>query len=53
MNYNISLIKKRRMKKLIFTLCLGAIAITGVAQNAPYKNPDLSPEQRAEDLLGR
>ena len=41
------------MKKLIFTLCLGAIAITGVAQNAPYKNPDLSPEQRAEDLLGR
>lgn len=40
------------MKKLIFTLCLGAIAITGVAQNAPYKNPDLSPEQRAEDLLG-
>ena len=29
------------MKKLIFTLCLGAIAITGVAQNAPYKNPDL------------
>ena len=41
------------MKKLIFTLCLGAIAITGVAQNEPYKNPDLSPEQRAEDLLGR
>ena len=37
------------MKKLIFTLCLGAIAITGVAQNEPYKNPDLSPEQRAED----
>ena len=41
------------MKKLIFTLCLSAIAITGVAQNEPYKNPDLSPEQRAEDLLGR
>ena len=41
------------MEKLIFTLCLGAIAITGVAQNEPYKNPDLSPEQRAEDLLGR
>lgn len=41
------------MKKLIFTLCLGAIAITGVAQNEPYKNPDLSPEKRAEDLLGR
>lgn len=41
------------MKKLIFTLCLGAVTVTGIAQNEPYKNPNLSPEERAEDLLGR
>lgn len=41
------------MKKLIFTLCLGAVTVTSIAQNEPYKNPNLSPEERAEDLLGR
>jgi len=41
------------MKKIILVLCLGASLLNCVAQNEPYKNPDLSPEERAQDLLGR
>ncbi len=40
------------MKKL-FTTLLAAIALTVNAQQLPYQNPDLSAEQRADDLLGR
>ena len=42
------------MKRVAFTLCFSALALIGtVAQNEPYKNPQLSPDERAEDLLGR
>ena len=41
------------MKQLIITLCLSTATLVGMAQNEPYKNPNLSPEERAEDLLGR
>ena len=41
------------MKKLLLTtlLTLGTAAL--MAQTLPYQNPNLSAEQRAEDLLGR
>ncbi len=41
------------MKKILFTtaLLIGATALH--AQMMPYQNPQLSAEQRAEDLLGR
>ena len=41
------------MKQLIITLCLSTATLVGMAQNEPYRNPNLSPEERAEDLLGR
>ena len=41
------------MKQFIITLCLSTVTLTCMAQNEPYKNPNLSPEERAEDLLGR
>lgn len=42
------------MKRVAFTLCFSALALIGtMAQNEPYKNPQLSPDERAEDLLGR
>ena len=41
------------MKQLIITLCLSTATLVGLAQNEPYRNPNLSPEERAEDLLGR
>lgn len=41
------------MKKVVLVICLGAVTLTGIAQNEPYKNPQLSPEERAEDLIGR
>ena len=42
------------MKNTVFVLWLGlAVADIGWAQNEPYKNPDLSPRERAEDLLKR
>ena len=42
------------MKRVAFTLCFSALALIGtVAQNEPYKNPQLSPDERAEELLGR
>ena len=40
------------MKKLIGVGCL-LIVMPLSAQQLPYQNPNLSPEQRAEDLLGR
>ena len=39
------------MKNTVFVLWLGlAVADIGWAQNEPYKNPDLSPRERAEDV---
>lgn len=41
-------------KKLMVTLCLGSFAFAPVvAQDEPYKNADLSPSERAWDLLKR
>lgn len=42
------------MKRVVFALCFSVVALTGtLAQNEPYKNHQLSPEERADDLLGR
>ncbi len=41
------------MKRLLSTAILGLLALTAAAQNEPYRNPDLAPEVRAEDLLKR
>ena len=43
------------MKKVILTAaCLLATTLGELqAQNEPYRNPKLSPEERADDLLGR
>lgn len=41
------------MKTLLLTLSLLATASVGFAQKYPYQNPDLSPEERADDLLSR
>ena len=43
------------MKKILLLSCLGALTTLGFAQNEvePYKNPDLSPSERAWDLLKR
>lgn len=40
------------MKKFL-TILLAMIPYWALAQNLPYKNPQLSPEQRAADLLNR
>ena len=39
-------------RPLLLFLSLTA-ALTAFSQNYPYQNPQLSPEERAEDLLGR
>ena len=40
------------MKRVVFALCFSVVALTGtLAQNEPYKNHQLSPEERADDLL--
>ena len=42
------------MKNTLLALILGlAMADTTLAQTEPYKNPELSPQERAEDLLKR
>lgn len=41
------------MKKYLVTFCLSAVAIWATAQNEPYRNPNLSPSERAWDLLKR
>ena len=41
------------MKKIILTITILLGAITVGAQQYPYQNPNLSPEERAEDLLKR
>ena len=51
---NKALINLDKMKKVLLTLSLSIVASMGsFAQNEPYKNPKLTPEERAEDLLGR
>ena len=39
-------------RPLLLFLSLTA-ALTAFSQNYPYQNPQLSPEERAEDLLAR
>ena len=42
------------MKKITLTTILLSVALTATAQSVlPYQNPNLSPEQRAADLIGR
>ena len=41
------------MKKLLVTTLLILVTSALMAQMFPYQNPNLSAEQRAEDLLGR
>ena len=42
------------MKRVVLTLFLGTATLMGsLAQNMPYKDPKRSPEERADDLLGR
>jgi beta-glucosidase len=51
---NKALINLDKMKKVLLTLSLSIVASMGsFAQNEPYKNPKLAPEERAEDLIGR
>lgn len=40
------------MRRKLVVLCLGCVLVfDGWAQDKPYKNPDLSPQERADDLL--
>lgn len=42
------------MRRKLVVLCLGCVLVfDGWAQDKPYKNPDLSPQERADDLLKR
>ena len=41
------------MKKRWIILWLSAMTLNVTAQNEPYKNPELSPSERAWDLLKR
>ena len=41
------------LKRLLGGLILAEISLLGMAQNEPYKNPELSPDERARDLLSR
>ena len=41
------------MKKLLLTTLLTLTTTVLMAQSLPYQNPNLTAEQRAEDLLGR
>ena len=41
------------MKKTILAILAGCLCLMASAQTYPYQNPSLSPQERAEDLLGR
>ena len=41
------------MKRLLFLIFSLLAAVTAFSQNFPYQNPQLSPDERAKDLLGR
>ena len=41
------------MKRILFFFISVMSAISAFAQNYPYQDPSLSPEERADDLLGR
>ena len=42
------------MRKLLWMVCMGAFCASGAwAQGEAYRNPALSPAERADDLLGR
>ena len=42
------------MKRVLLTLSMSIATLVGtLAQNEPYKNHQLSPKERADDLLGR
>ena len=43
-----------KMKRVLLTLSMSIATLVGtLAQNEPYKNHQLSPKERADDLLGR
>lgn len=42
-----------KLKHLAGTLCLSSLALAACAQQEAYRNPDLSPSERAWDLLKR
>ena len=42
------------MKGILFAICLAASTLAGAQTgNEPFRNPNLTPEERADDLLGR
>ena len=41
------------MKRQLLTAVLGLFVLTATAQHEPYRNPALTPDQRADDLLNR
>lgn len=42
------------MKGILFAICLAASTLAGTQTgNEPFRNPNLTPEERADDLLGR
>lgn len=41
------------IKRILELLCLSSLALTAAAQSEPYRNPALSPSERAWDLVGR
>ena len=41
------------MKKLFLTTLIALTTFVMMAQMLPYRNPNLTAEQRADDLLGR
>lgn len=41
------------MKKVFFLLGLSFLSLFVIAQNEPYKNVNLTPQERAEDLVSR
>ena len=42
-----------KMKKLLLTTWLTVMTVGAMAQQLPYQNPNLTAEQRADDLLAR
>lgn len=40
-------------KRFLSLVCLGSLTLAATAQNEPYRNPNLTPSERAWDLVGR
>ncbi len=41
------------MKRIIWAVCLISLAVSAHAQEFPFRNPELSSEERARDLISR